>query len=256
MPGEEHRQQRRVADDGDPAVTLELDRAGHELAGGDADADGHVALTHRGQFLVDRTRRADGVQDAAVASEDADEAVADDLADETVLPRHFRFLKLHGPADGGDHVCGIAAADGGRQLTEIGDEDRSFVELGRLALRRRAGGFPLLGSGRHLLVKLFDLRLVAQSRNHLRERAPEDSDLIFAVDRRVDVVVAARHGLGDARQLLDRTRDALCDQPGEDECQEQSRAAAGQKRILDLLERRQLAVERAEEHRCAHRLVP
>ena len=89
---------------------------------------------------------------------------------------------------------------------QIGDEHRSLIELGRLrsaVVRRR---LALLGRGGHLLVQLFDLRLVAERGDHLGEGAAEDSDFVAAIDGRMDGVVAAGNRLRDAGQLLDRMR--------------------------------------------------
>jgi hypothetical protein len=218
VPREDEREERRVADEREAALGGEIDGTGHELAGGDADADGHrlgdVAL--RRELLVDRARGADGVQDAALAAEDADEAVTDDLAHDAVLADDLRLLDAHRAADDVDDARGIAAADRRRQAAQIGHEDRPLIERRRL-LRPDRNGFAFFRARGHLLVQLLELGLVAQRRDHLGERAPEDAHLVGAVDGRVDVVVAGRDRLRESGQLLDRTRHALGDDPREDE---------------------------------------
>ena len=251
MPGEDHGQERRVADDGHPALVGQRHAAGDELPGGDADADGHLHVLERGQLLVDGARGADGVQHAALAVEDGDELVPDDLSDLAVLALHLGLLHAHDASERAEQHGGVALPHR-RQAAQVGHEHGSFVELRRLG-RARRGGAALLRLGRHLLVQLLELGLIAQRGDHLGEGAAQDAHFVVAIDVRMDRVVAGGDRLRHAGELLDGTGHALGDDPGQDERQQQRDAAADEQRVLDLFVRRQLHVERAEEHRRADR---
>ena len=255
MPREDLREQRRVADHREAALLFQRDGTGDELAGRDADADRDRAAGAelRRQLLVDGACRADGVDHAAVAWEEAHETVADDLAHFAVLPRDLRFLDLHGTRHFGDDARGIAVTD--TDAAEVGDEHRPLLAL-RLGYALDRHGLALGRLRGHLFVQLFELRLLAQRRDHLRERAAEDPDLVGGLDVGGDVVIAAGDRLRDAGELLDRARDALGDQEREEKREQKRPAAAPEERVLDLAERRELAVEGTDEHRGADGLVP
>ena len=198
------------------------------------------------------------MQNSAITAEHAHQAMPFDFANLAVLPRDFRLLQLHHPADRTDQKRRIAIADR-RQAAEIGHDDRSFIEPRRLRSSRNGGRrrcrLALCRFCGHLFVQLLELGLVAKRDDHLRERPAQDADFVPARDVRLHGVVAGGHCLRRHRKLLDRPRDALCDQVGEDERQQQRRAAAEEKRLLDLAEGRELAFERADEHRSADRVA-
>ena len=92
MPRQHACQLRRPSDDRQAAFAVDFDRSGYELSRGDADADRHLYVAQCRQLLVDRARRSNRMQHAALAAKYADQSVPFHFAHLAILSRDFRFL--------------------------------------------------------------------------------------------------------------------------------------------------------------------